>query len=312
MVMAPPKDLSLDVARNFAQDEETRALLDELHYRRQSVEPEMKVFREWCDRADALYYANEFSRWGADIWPEDPHIQMDGYSHISVNTPAAYVDIPAALQATPPIENMLPSKDEDGARDAAAATERVYYAWKREEEWEEKVHKACVAKGLYGRTASRIYWEEAEGPDEKGHPCVEIIDQPRNLYLGWKNSEYDDLVWAAYVQRLSADAIMEEFGLSVDIRRNGMGDSYPVVTMGGVDSFPARPWLDLNGLMIEVWDYWYLRPKGRPVKGRRTKMEVWNAIFVGNVMVKNEAHPEYEGDFPIKVQIGRASCRERV
>ncbi len=44
---------------------------------------------------------------------------------------------------------------------------------------------------------------------------------------------------------------------------------------------------------VEVYDYWYKKPTepGKPPI-------VCNSIFVGNTMVKNEEHPEYEGMIP--------------
>lgn len=293
--------LTLSRAAAMADDDETRALLDELNGRKTAVAPEMERFQDWCDRADRLYYAEDFTQWGADIWPEDPHVGMAGYAHISVNTPAVYVDVPAALQAVEPVENMLATKEEASAREAAAAMERVYYSWKREEEWEGKVHKACTTKGLYGRTAARIYWEEPEEAGEKGHPCVEIIDQPRHLYLGYKTSEYDDLSWAAYVTTITADAAIEEYGVDISLREMD-GKQVPYINSGisSEPQLPARSWLNgMSDAKIEVWDYWYRRPKGRAVVGKKTEMEVWNAIFVGNLMVKNRVHEEFGDELPI-------------
>jgi hypothetical protein len=46
-------------------------------------------------------------------------------------------------------------------------------------------------------------------------------------------------------------------------------------------------------MQVEVYDYWYKVPKGA---GKAPL--VYNAIYVGNTLVKNEAHPEYGGQIP--------------
>jgi hypothetical protein len=46
-------------------------------------------------------------------------------------------------------------------------------------------------------------------------------------------------------------------------------------------------------MQVEVYDYWYKVPKG---VGKAPL--VYNAIYVGNTLVKNEAHPEYGGQIP--------------
>jgi hypothetical protein len=52
---------------------------------------------------------------------------------------------------------------------------------------------------------------------------------------------------------------------------------------------------------VEVYDYWYRRPTKTKRRGNAyggVKMETWNAIFVGNVCVKMERLPEYDGRIP--------------
>ncbi len=295
-------DLTLDRAVEVA-DPGSRAydLLRDMHRRTASMATEQQRFREWCDRADQLYYAEWFSRWGADLWPDHPSATTAGRSHVSVNTPAAYVDIPAALQSVEPVENMLATDITDEARSAAAALERVRYAWKRTERWNLKRHQANTAKGLYGKTAAFVYWKPPEGK-ERGYPCVEIIDQPRNLYLGWKSTKYDELLWTAYVTRMTPDAVMEEFSVEIDAMPTKDRKVVPMVraTEPTVDSQASRGWLDFGDAQIEVWNYWHLKPKGAIGKrGQRTPMLVCNAVFAGSELVRYSEHPEYGGRLPI-------------
>lgn len=294
-MVAKYADLDLDLARTLATDTEARDLLDQLYRCRNIVAPEQQRFREWCDRADRLYYAEEFSQWGADLWPEHPSAKKPGRSHVSINTPAVYVDVPAALQAVPPIENMVAIEDTEEARQSASDLERVYYAWADEDDWNLKVSKACTVKGLYGRTAGRVYWDA-----KKKYPCVEIVDQPRNLYLGWKTDRYDELSWTAYVQRMSPDAVIEEFGVDIEAKSLADGKIVPFVAIpGATPESTSRGWLTFGPAMIEVWDYWFLRPDGDLRFGEKTRMKVWNAVFAGNELVRYESHPEYGGKLPI-------------
>jgi hypothetical protein len=57
--------------------------------------------------------------------------------------------------------------------------------------------------------------------------------------------------------------------------------------------------LSLNA-MVEVADYWYRKPKTIRVSNKITRIEheTWNAIIVGNRVVKNSKHPEYSGKIP--------------
>ena len=69
-------------------------------------------------------------------------------------------------------------------------------------------HRACVTKALYGRTASKITWDE----DAK-MPRFEVVDQPRNLYLGWSNVQYNRLDWACYSYLVTPEAALEDWGV---------------------------------------------------------------------------------------------------
>ncbi len=56
---------------------------------------------------------------------------------------------------------------------------------------------------------------------------------------------------------------------------------------------PLRRETAYEQMQIEVYDYWYkvaTEPGKAPL--------VYNAIYVGNTLVKNEAHPEYGGKIP--------------
>jgi hypothetical protein len=264
-------------------------LIRELSYRIESVRTEMDLFRETCDRFDKLYYSEEFTLGGADLWATHPSATTPGRSHVSVNTPSTYVDIPASLQSVDPIENMIATDTTEGARSAAAALERIYVAWKAEEEFDLKFHKASTVKALYGRTASRIYWDKE---DDDPHPCVDVVEQPRNLYLGYKTDSYEDVEWAAYVSRWNPNALAEEYGLEVDAR--ALDETIvPYISSVTTENMSPRPWLNFGPAQIEVWDYWYRR------RNKRGKFETWNAVVAGDAIVQGpNRYPEYEGEIP--------------
>lgn len=249
-------------------DPEMKALLMQMAKRVKSAEPEMARFREWADRADKLYYAESITAGGPDLWPFDPSATTPGRAHVSVNTPGPIVDIPAALQAVEPIENMIATDTTEEARSAASALERVYVAWKDDQDYDLKFHKAAVVKGLYGRTAARVYWKSDDGSAIGGHPCVEIIDQPKNLYMGFKADNYEELEWAAFVNRMDPNAVAETYGVDVTpVKDEATGQTIPYVSERQ-DPYSAeytapRPWLELGGAMVEVWDYWYRLPTWR-------------------------------------------------
>jgi len=287
------------LARTYATDEEAD-LLKEISDRKSEIQPEMDRFALMCDRFDTLYYPPDvLEHAGASHWAHHPTATTPGRSHVSINVPPVYVDVPASLQSVPPVENMVATIPTDEGRQSAALAERLYFAWKAEENLDLKSHQACVVKGLYGRTAAKVYWDSDEH-----RPIVRIIDQPRNLYLGWGTSDYTRLDWCLYTYTQSAQSVYEEWGLEVNEFTRDDGTIIPFVQPSG--EYPtlttmARNWLGQMGLEVEVYDYWYKRPvrtkpKGRAYKG--VKHETWNCIFVGNVMVKNQRHPEYEGKMP--------------
>ena len=290
-------DLTLETAVKVMEADGTTDAFDLMHdlsTRILAVRAEQDRFREWCDRADQLYFADNFTNGGADIWWDDPNLNVPGRAHVSVNSPSAYVDIPAALQAVEPIENMLPTSSDKTAREAAANLERLYNAWKRDQDYSLFFHKACTVKALYGRTAGRVSWD----PDDK-KPRVELVEQPRNLYWGFKSDNYEELEWVAYVQRIDPNAVMERFGVSVE-GRDWQGSVIPFVQTYTLGAIPARPWLYFGGARIEVWDYWYRKP-ARPAKigGGPVQMQTWNIVTAGNAVVRSPTlYREYDGKLP--------------
>src|SRR5690349_16250281 len=120
---APVADMTLTKGLVHAVDEETKQIIFGLARRVASIRPHQDRLAEWCDRADRLFYAEEYTTGGADLWPHDPSATTPGRSHVSVNNPATYVEVPSALQAVAPIENMLATDTTEEARTAAAAAE---------------------------------------------------------------------------------------------------------------------------------------------------------------------------------------------
>jgi hypothetical protein len=297
--------MTLDAAVSLADDSDLGDLIRQLHSRVTDEQVEMQRFREWCDRADKLYYPETYTRGGADLFPEDPNLKIAGRSHVSINTAPMHVDVPSSLQAVEPIENMMASDDTPEARSAAAHTERLYAAWKVADKFDVKWHKACTVKELYGRTAGFVYWDAnaPRGDGTFGRTCIDVIEQPRNLWLGYQNDNYDKPEWAALVQMMTPNAVAEEFG--VDMQPRVTSDGKVVVNPFTSPDVPAqfngrRPWLQFAPAMIEVWNYWYRKPvwsgKG---KNRKARMETWNVVFAGTEAVRGPyKYPEYKGLIP--------------
>jgi hypothetical protein len=74
--------------------------------------------------------------------------------------------------------------------------------WKAEEDYDLKFHKLCTVKALYGRTAARVYWD----PEDK-HPEFEVIEQPRNLFLGYSLRMPDSEPIAQMLKDCAADNV---------------------------------------------------------------------------------------------------------
>ena len=276
-------------------------LLQELQTRRTSYWAEQQSFAAACDRWDSLYYPPDeavIPDKGASHWWYHSSAKLPGKAHLSINSPPIYVDIPAALQAVSPIENLVPLVDSEEARMVASMSERLYMAWKSEVSLDLLGHRACVVKGLYGRTAAKVWWDSATG-----FPKVEVIDQPRNLWLGWARSDYRTLDWACYTYLMTPEAIFAEYGLVATERRDAQGKSYPyllpVAAFGSWTMARRAMWA---GGQIEVVDYWYRQPKSAKVpRGSKLKPvahDTWNAIIVGNRVAQNAKFTEYDGVIP--------------
>jgi hypothetical protein len=196
------------------------------------------------------------------------------------------------LQAVEPIENMVATDTTEDARAAAAEMERTYVAWKQSEEFDLKFHKAITVKGLYGLAAGRIYWDP-----QQDKPCLQVVEQPRNLHLGWKTDEYDELEWAAYVTRYEPNALVEAFGVDVVPFNEDDGTTIPLVQAVDWENAPTRAWLSLGDARIEVWDYWYRQPVWRGTKFIR--MDTYNVVIAGNLIIRGPLkYPEYKGKLP--------------
>jgi len=290
-------DLTLATALKVAGREEGMELHRKLGARISSLASEMSNFRQWADRFDDLFYTNTLGPWGADLWADDPSATTPGRSHVSLTGhPKVYVVVPAALQAYEPIENMLATKNSDDARHAANALERVRKAWKSEEKWELKRHKAATLKALYGRTASFVYYDKA-----LGRACATVIENPRNLWLGYQSDDYTKLEWASHVTLMDPAAVMAKFSVDFTTKVVEGGQVVPwIVGIGEVTSEP-HPELTFGPARVEVWDYWYRLP-GKPGKrGEPTPMTTWNAVIAGNEIVRGPfEYKEYKGRIPYK------------
>jgi hypothetical protein len=282
----------------LAATEDEKQVIYDLLRRTSSIAPMQQRFVAWCDRADQLYFSDDITRAGADMWGDHARkLQGDPDAmHVSINLPATYIDVPAALQAVEPIENMLATDTTEESRTSAAAQERVYVSWKQEEDFDLKFHMATIIKGLYGHTAGRINWDEDSDPKR---PTLEVVGQPRNLWLGYRNDNWAELEWAAYVTRWEPNALIERFGVDVTPYTDPAdGKTYPVVSAKDWDTDPGtREWLNRGDARIEVWDYWYRKPI------RNTypfgKMQTCNVVVAGNMIVHGPTvHKEYDGELP--------------
>lgn len=285
------------VGGRYSEDE--LDLLRDLQKRRAAMWSDQMAFATACDRWDALYYPGDEGMLasGSSHWWTHSSAHLPGKAHISVNTPPIYVDIPAALQAVPPIENLVPLVDSDAARALAAMTERLYTAWRGEIDFNLMGARACVVKGLYGRTAAKVWWDQ-----DKKFPNVDIVDQPRNLWLGWGQSDYRSLDWACYTYFMTAEAVFAEYGLVCTERVEGE-HSYPyLLPASAFGSWTGARRAMWTGGDIEIVDYWYRQPKSSKSPSRSklgpVKHDTWNAIIVGNRIAQNLKCPEYDGAIP--------------
>lgn len=283
---------------NPAESDE-HLLLQEILGRKQLVEPEQNRLRSLFRRMDNLYHPETMTLGGADHWAEDPSARLAGRAHVSVNVHHAYVQIPAAIQAVRPVVNYVATGPTPEERDAAQLRERLYFRWWDANEMDLTHEHAALLKELYGHTAAKIYWDPiAEIPK------VSIIERPENLYLGFGNSDYNRLDWALYCYGMSPQAVEEDYGVNVIPVKQGE-KWFPYTTRGTHDDPIGNVWSNAfernplrretayEQMQVEVYDYWYKVP----TKPGQAPL-VYNAIFVGNTLVKNEAHPEYQGMIP--------------
>jgi hypothetical protein len=288
----------LDQIGQTALENEDYLLTLEAMNRKQLVEPEQNRMRALYRRFDHYYHPQTFTLGGADHWAEDPSARLSGRSHVSVNVHAAYVNIPAGLQAVTPVVNYVPTGPSAEERTQAARRERLLYAWWDANNMDLKLEEACLLKALYGNTAAKIYWDPV-----KKLPRVSVVDTPENLYVGYGSSDYSRVDWALYSYGLSPQAVLEDWGVDV-IPVNDGNKWFPYTSASTHDdpiasiylnSFhrdPIRYQTAYDQMKIEVIDYWYkhARPGKAPL--------VCNAIIVGNTVVKRTEHPEFEGVIP--------------
>lgn len=274
-------------------------LYRQLLQRRNDMESEQARLRSLFRRMDNLYHPTAMTLGGADHWPEDPSARLAGRAHISVNVHPAYVNIPSSLQAVRPVINYVPSNTDKESRLLASERERLFFRWWEENDFDLLLEDACTLKSLYGHTAAKVYWDPVAEI-----PRVSIVESPENLYIGYGSSDFRRIDWTIYVYGLSPQAAKEEFGIDV-IPVNSETKTYNYTTASthddplasvyrtNLEKNPARNRSQYELQQVEVFDYWYKKPMG---PGQSPL--VCNAIFVGNTMVKNSEHPEYDGVLP--------------
>lgn len=288
-------DMTLARGVLHAANDETKQIIYALARRLASIRPQQDRLRMLCDRFDRLYYAEDIHpQAGADLWMDDPSAKKAGRSHVSINVHSAYVDIPAALLSVKPIENMLATEDSEAGRSDAVAQERLYTAWKSVEDYDLKFAKANTVKSLYGLTFGRIFYDKTVA---EPRPRIQIVEQPKNLWMGYKTDDYDEPEWAAYALRYEPNALVEAFGVDVIPFRQDDGTYLPLVQARDWTTQPLRPWLQLSDARIEVWDYWYRQPVWRGTKFLR--MDTYNVVIAGNYIIRGPIkYPEYSGKLP--------------
>jgi len=274
-------------------------LLQEILGRKQLVDPEQNRLKALFRRMDNLYHPETVTLGGADHWSDDPSARLAGRAHVSVNIHHAYVQIPAAIQAVRPVINYVPTGQTPEDRQAAQWREQIYFRWWEANDMDLQLEQAALLKELYGHTAAKVYWDPIERV-----PKITIIERPENLYLGFGNSDYNRLDWALYTYGMSPQSIQEDYGVNVIPVKQGE-KWFPYTSRGSHDDPIGNVWANAfernplrretayEQMQIEVYDYWY-----KVAQGAGNAPLVYNAIYVGNTLVKNEAHPEYGGQIP--------------
>ena len=274
-------------------------LLQEILGRKQLVDPEQNRLKALFRRMDNLYHPETMTLGGADHWSQDPSARLAGRAHVSVNIHHAYVQIPAAIQAVRPIVNYVPTGQKTEDRQMAQMREQLYFRWWEANDMDLQHEQAALLKELYGHTAAKVWWDPVERV-----PKVTVIERPENLYLGFGNSDYNRMDWALYTYGMSPQAIQEDWGINVIPVKQGEkwfpytshGDHADPIGNVWANAFERNPLkreTAYEQMQIEVYDYWYKVPKG---EGKAPL--VYNAIYVGNTLVKNDPHPEYGGKIP--------------
>jgi len=298
---------SLEMLDVNPEENDEFKLYGEILTRKQQLEPEQNRLRSIFRRFDRMYHPDTITLGGADHWAEDPSARLAGRAHVSVNVHAAYVNIPSSLQAVTPVIHYIPEAPTEEAREDASNRERIFFSWWHEQNMDLKLETAALTKSLYGYTAAKVYWDA-----NLRMPSVNIIEQPENLYMGFGNSDYTRLDWALYCYGLSPQAVKEDFGIDIIPVKQGEkwfgystsgthDDPLGTVYQNQFERNPLRRETVYEQLQVEVYDYWYKVPTsaGKPPM-------VWNAIYVGNTLVKHTRHPEYAGSIPyIMVQNGK-------
>jgi hypothetical protein len=288
-------DLTLDYGVAMGGTAEM-TLQRQLQSRIAGIKPEHDKFADECRRMDALFYATTYVEgFGYDLNPTDPNLKIDGRAHVSLNNPQVYVEVPAALLSVDGVENMVAIADSEEARDDASSLERLRESWRVEEQWALKRHKGATVNNLYGRTSSFVYADE-----NKSLACADVVINPRNLYMGFKDDNYAELEWAAQVTLMDPKTVTERYSVEVTAKQLASGEVIPWVS-GALDAATVdvpRPELNWGPARIEVWDFWYRKVGKLGKKGQPAQMDTWNCIVVGNEVVRDEKYGYYEGVIP--------------
>ena len=279
-------------------DQSVAEKFQEILERKASVESENARRRQLFRRFDNFFHARTITAGGADHWADDQSARLGGRVHVSVNTHASYVTIPASLQAVRPVINYVPTGSTREDRLEAAAREKLFFRWWEEADLDMVMEDAALYKALYGDTAAKVYYDE-----DDGMPRIDIISSPENLYLGYGASDYTEIDWALYHYGLSPREAMEEFGVDIVPVKDG-NEYYPYVNSGDHSDPLMTAWASsaertidrrdtaYERMQVSVYDYWY---KKSNAKGKES---VYNCVFVGNKLVEEKEHPEYGGDLP--------------
>ena len=283
----------LKYAQTSNSDTNAVEKLQDILTRKASVDSENARRRNLFRRYDNLFHARTITTGGADHWADDQSARLAGRVHVSVNVHPAYVSIPASLQAIRPVINYVPSGGSREERQEAAARERIFMRWWEEAEMDIVMEDASLYKALYGDTAAKVTYDK-----KKGHPIVEVVSSPENLYLGYGASDYTKVDWALYCYGLSTQAVGEEFGFDVIPVKDG-NEYFPYVNSGDHSDPLMSAWSQsmertvdrrdtaYERMQVAVYDYWY-----------RKEGVVYNCVFVGNKLASETEHPEYDGELP--------------